>query len=74
MLMQENAVRRRRTGRRGQTKRGGGVLGKLLWQETRQRGPGKKNSVCVYVCSCTSVFVRTTFHSRTLRVRPFVKS
>lgn len=50
MLMQENAVRRSKEGRRGEESlRAGrvGLLGKWLWQETRQPGPGLGKEKCV---------------------------
>lgn len=60
MLMQENAVRRRKGGEEGLRASRVGLLGKWLWQGTRQPGPslGKEKRVCVHVRSrlCEDLF------------------
>lgn len=48
MLMQENAVRRRKGGGEESLRAGRvGLLGKWLWQEERQPGPGLRKEKCV---------------------------
>lgn len=65
MLMQENAVRRRKRGGGGAEFEGrqGGIIRKmaLARDEAAWSGPGKTKAC---VCPCTSVFVRTSFSLR----------